>query len=173
MRKSIVAKTTDPAAMMRDGWHEPERVFTAPPVSVLTGSLEERAFEILELIVGIYRISTHENVTRRGVCWADVQRWYAMNGVAWEGNRIYAAIAFLVEAGYLREGPPGVMTPPRLNSDYYVPTERGYAFVDQRQRGGVPRLWALVDGHKLVAVAIAAGVTALVSAGVAALLRLI
>jgi hypothetical protein len=66
--------------MMRDGYHEPERVFPPPPTPILDGPLEDRALEILELIVGIYRVSTDDIVMGRGVSWPTVQRWYSVGG---------------------------------------------------------------------------------------------
>jgi hypothetical protein len=164
MAKRIIPKTSDPEAMMREGWHEPERVFTAPPLSVIEGPIEERAYEILELIVGIYRVSTHESITRQGVSWANVQRWYALHDFSYKGGRVYAAIAYLVASGYLREGPPGVMTPPGLTSDYYIPTAKGYACVTERHEGWLHRAWALIEGHRLGAVAASAVVVIAVGA---------
>jgi hypothetical protein len=166
MTSSIRPTVTDPAAMMRDGYHEPESVFPPPPVPILEGDIEDRAFEILQLIVGIYRVSKHETVMGKGVSWAAVQRWYNVGGSREMRNRIYASISFLVNEGYLREGRPDVIPPPGLNSDSYIPTEKGYDQVDRIQSRLWERWWQAIEVHKMpVLVAsslIVVGVSALV-----------
>jgi hypothetical protein len=173
MSKPIRPLTTDPAAMMREQWHEPERAFPPPPVPILSGLLEERAYEILEFIVGVYRISQHERIMGRGVGWADVQRWYDVGSSQEMRHRIYACIAFLVTEGYLREGPRDTITPPGVNSDSYIPTEKGYAIVDRRQARLLSRLWNTIEGNKLPALIVSALVVLMVTSATLALVSLL
>ena len=172
-RYQIRPTTTDPGAMMRDGYHEPARVFPPPPFPILEGPLEDRALDILEFAVGVYRVSTHERVMRDGVCWSDVQQWYDVGGNDDMKRRIYAGLAFLVEAGYLREGRKDVMPPhPKLTSDYFMPTEKGYAKVNVRQASLFAQSWHWIERHDPVARLIgAATLVTLVAAAVAFIVR--
>lgn len=155
---AIKPKTQDPDAMMRDGYHEPERVFPPPPKPVLEGDLDGRAFEMLELIVGAWRISQNSLRLRNGMDWAVLQRWYNVGDSDEKRNRIYAAIEFLVSEGYLREGAKTAVPPrPGLTSDHFLPTKRAYEFVDRRQAPIWKKIWAeIADRHGAVAAAIAA-----------------
>ena len=153
--------------MMRDGYHEPERVFPPPPARVLEGNLDERAFEMLELVVWVFRISQHGERLRQGVDWAVLQRWYDVGSSQEMKHRIHAALAFLVADGFLREGPrTSIPVNPGLTSDHFVPTEKAFRLVDQRQAPLLKKGWFFAADRAGVIAAIVAVVS-----GVAVLLR--
>ena len=165
---AIKPTTRDPMAMMREGYHEPERVFPPPPTPVLEGDLDDRAYEMLELIVWVWRISQHSSRLRRGVDFAVLQRWYSVEDSDEKRGRIYAGLELLVSESYLREG-PRVEIPihSRLTSDHFIPTKKAYELVDRRQSPWWTKVWLeIADRRGGVAAMVAAVVAGAVSGGI-------